>query len=558
MPIFHRFKKLTAGAIALLCLLSSVILFAPGANAVTPTYTVSNQYKKTDYYKALTDYKLTGDERFDVVSIAMTQYGYHEGNSDADMGGDNLDGHKNFVEYNRMYGKLDNGEGNGLSYGYSWCASFVSWCLRQARVSTSTVNNFVSCSKAVKNFRTQGIFKEASSGYIPKAGDIIFFVGPDEKASGYISSHVGLVIGTDSGFIYTIEGNTDNYMVCQKSYAFDNEKLVGFAVPNYKTVEGTVYDFPQKTDMKFPGTYTVTKEGLAVCQESEKYATALGSLHAGDRVEVKEVVLGWGLIDFGGKEGWIYLFHAEREQFRVTLDGNGGIPSISYHNKDVGVGLELAKRIPRRDGYTLAGWSTKKDGGVELLPEFLYETDAETTLYAVWRPIEYTVEFLDYNGSQISVNKYPYGSSVILPASPTRAADSQFTYEFSGWDKQVSQTVTEDAVYRATYRATAHPVTTAPETTEAPPPETTVPETTAEATTAPPETTAEPEVTTEAEITTEPIEVTTAAEVTTGVQTEETLPPLLTGGCNSAVGISSIVALTILVPLALKRKKHDN
>lgn len=559
MPILHKLKKLTAGVIAVLCLLSSAMLFAPDASAVAPTYTVSSQYKKTNYYKALTDYKLTGDERFDVVSIAMTQYGYHEGNSDADMGGANLDGHKNFAEYNRMYGKLDNGEGNGTSYGYSWCASFVSWCMRQARVSTATVETFVSCSKAVKNFRSKGIFKEASSGYVPQAGDIIFFVSPEDKAKGYISSHVGLVIGTDSGFIYTIEGNTDNYMVCQKSYAFDNEKLVGFAVPNYKTVEGTIYDFPQKTDMKFPGTYTVKKEGLAVCRESEKYNTALGYLKVGDKVEVSEVILGWGLINYQGAEGWIYLFHADREQFRIKLDGNGGIPSVSYHNKDVGVGIDLASHMPRRDGYTLAGWSTVKGGGVSLLPNSLYETDAETTLYAVWRPIEYTVEFIDYNGARISINKYPMGASVILPISPSRPADSQFTYEFSGWDKQVSQTVTGDAVYRATYKATARPVTTAPETTVAPP-VTTAPETTAEVTTAAPETTSEPEVTTEPDVTTEP-EVTNEPEVTTvtpEITEEETLPPLLLGGCQSTVAMPSIVILTLTAALCLKRKKHEN
>lgn len=556
MPIFYRLKKFTASMLAVMCLLSSAILLAPEAGAVTPTYYVSSQYKKTNYYQALTNYKLTGDERFDVVAIAMTQYGYHEGNSDADMGGGNLDGHKNFAEYNRMYGKLDNGEGNGMSYGYSWCASFVSWCLRQARVPTSTAPTFVSCSRAVKDFRSKGIFKEASSGYVPQAGDIIFFVSPEDAARGYISSHVGLVIGTDSGYIYTIEGNTDNYMVCQKSYAFDNEKLVGFAVPDYKTVEGTVYDFPQKTDMKFPGVYTVTKEGLAVCRESEKYDTALGYLKVGDRVEVKEVVLGWGLIDFGGTDGWIYLFHANREQFRVKLDGNGGIPSVSYHNKDVGVGLELATRMPRREGYTLAGWATKEGGGVSLLPESLYETDADTTLYAVWRPIEYTVEFLNYDGSRISINKYPLGASVILPISPTRPADSQFTYEFSGWDKQVSPTVTGDVVYRATYKATPHPVTTAPETTEAPPvttvPETTAEVTTAEVTTAPPETAAEPE------ITSAPPEVTEAPAVTTEPQEEETLPPLLLGGCKSAVAMPSIVILTLTAAICLKRKKDDN
>ena len=548
MPIFNKIKKFCAGALAVICLLSCTVMLAPDASAVTPTYTVSSQYKKTNYYKALTDYKLTGDERFDVVSIAMTQYGYHEGNSEADMGGDNLDGHKNFAEYNRMYGKLDNNEGNGMSYGYSWCASFVSWCLRQARVSTSTVETFVSCSKAVRNFRTQGIFKEASSGYIPQAGDIIFFVTPEEKANGYISSHVGLVIGTDSGYIYTIEGNTDNYYVCQKAYAFDNEKIVGFAVPNYKTVEGMVYDFPQKTDMKFPGNYTVTKDGLAVCRESEKYDTALGYLSVGAKVEVKEVVLGWGLIDFGGSEGWIYLYHAEREQLRIKLDGNGGIPSVAYHNKDIGVGLELASHMPRRDGYTLAGWSTVKGGGVELLPEFLYEVDEETTLYAVWKPIEYTVEFVDHDGTRISINQYPYGSALILPANPQRPADTQFVYEFSGWDKQVEATVTGDAVYRATYTATLRSETTEAETTVAPP-ETTEPETTAEVTTAAPETTAKPEVTTEAETTTEP-EATTPPAVTE----EDTLPPLILGGCRSAAAmpIFTVIALTAVI---IKKKR---
>ena len=105
MPILHKLKKLTAGAIAVLCLLSTVVIFAPDAAAVAPTYNVSSQYKQTNYYNPLVDYKLTGDERFDVVSIAMTQYGYHEGNSEDDMDGANLDGHKNFAEYNRMYGR---------------------------------------------------------------------------------------------------------------------------------------------------------------------------------------------------------------------------------------------------------------------------------------------------------------------------------------------------------------------------------------------------------------------------------------------------------------------
>ena len=117
MPIFGIVKKICCVCLASLMLFASLPLFSVESDAVTPTYYVSNEYKSSKYYKALKDYKLTGDERYDLVSIALTQYGYHEGNDDSDMSGSNLEGFKNFAEYNRMYCKLDNGEGNGMSYG---------------------------------------------------------------------------------------------------------------------------------------------------------------------------------------------------------------------------------------------------------------------------------------------------------------------------------------------------------------------------------------------------------------------------------------------------------
>lgn len=506
MPIFGIVKKICCVCLASLMLFASLPLLSLESDAVTPTYYVSNEYKSSKYYKALKDYKLTGDERYDLVSIALTQYGYHEGNDDSDMSGSNLEGFKNFAEYNRMYGKLDNGEGNGMSYGYSWCAAFVSWCLRQARVSESTIPTFVSCSRAVKDFRSRGMFKEAKSGYIPQTGDIIFFIKPEDAAQGYVSSHVGIVMGTDSGFVYTVEGNTDNYCVCQKSYPFDSEKLVGYATPNYKTLADTKYDFTYKTDQKLPGFYTVTND-VPVCREINVREDVIGQLKAGDRVEVKEVDLGWGLVDFGGVEGWIYLLYAEREQFTLTLDTNGGESPLSYHYKDAGVPLELATRIPHREGYSLIGWSSVKDGAIEYLSDSVYTADADATLYAIWRIEEYTVEFVDHDGRSISVGKYPYGNNIIIPEDPTRPADGEFTYEFVGWGKTVSEIARGNEVYRAVYNAVPIPVTTeAPETTEeetAPPetePETTIEETTAEITgetvgTSPQGT--EPEVTTE-------------------------------------------------------------
>lgn len=554
MPIFGIVKKICCVCLASLMLFASLPLFSLESDAVTPTYYVSNEYKSSKYYKALKDYKLTGDERYDLVSIALTQYGYHEGNDDSDMSGSNLEGFKNFAEYNRMYGKLDNGEGNGMSYGYSWCAAFVSWCLRQARVAESTIPTFVSCSRAVKDFRSRGMFKEAKSGYIPQTGDIIFFIKPEDAAQGYVSSHVGIVMGTDSGFVYTVEGNTDNYCVCQKSYPFDSEKLVGYATPNYKTLADTKYDFTYKTDQKLPGFYTVTND-VPVCREINVREDVIGQLKAGDRVEVKEVDLGWGLVDFGGVEGWIYLLYAEREQFTLTLDTNGGESPLSYHYKDAGVPLELAIRIPHREGYSLIGWSSVKDGAIEYLSDSVYTADANATLYAIWRIEEYTVEFVDHDGRSISVGKYPYGNNIIIPEDPVRPADGEFTYEFVGWNKTVSEIARGNEVYRAVYNAVPIPVTTESPETTAEPEVTTAPETT-EDETASPET--EPETTIEettAEITGETVG-TSPQETEPEVTTEEA--PLILEQDNGFVKyyylLIAVIAIAIIF-LCFKRKR---
>ena len=53
---------------------------------------------------------------------------------------------------------------------------------------------------------------------------------------------------------------------------------------------------------------------------------------------------------------------------------------------------------------------------------------------------------------------YQYQDVVNPPASPSRASTVQYTYQFAGWDKKVVA-CTEDAVYRATYQATARTYT---------------------------------------------------------------------------------------------------
>ena len=109
------------------------MLALPSAASIKPNYSAyqyGEAYMTSNYYDQLLEAKskLTGDHRYDVILIALSQVGYHEGNSDADMDGWNLGGFDNYVEYNRLFCKLE-----GI-WGYAWCAAFVSWCQFQAGI----------------------------------------------------------------------------------------------------------------------------------------------------------------------------------------------------------------------------------------------------------------------------------------------------------------------------------------------------------------------------------------------------------------------------------------
>ena len=90
---------------------------ALGVSAAGSDYKMTDEYKASRFYKNLTSLSLSGDGARDVVAIAMSQVGYHEGDSEDDFGGESKTGTRDFVEYNVLYGKLDNAQGNGMSYG---------------------------------------------------------------------------------------------------------------------------------------------------------------------------------------------------------------------------------------------------------------------------------------------------------------------------------------------------------------------------------------------------------------------------------------------------------
>jgi hypothetical protein len=207
------------------------------AAALEPSYSVSDAYAAGPYYTALQSVDLTGDQRTDLINVALSQVGYHEGNSVDDLGGTSTGG-SNFTEYGSWYGL------NGRIA--AWCAMFISWCARQAGIPTSVLSNstYARSDDFSCTWHELAAEKAAGLSYTPRAGDLIIFVrngGSLYPTNVYGGSHVGIVTRVSGGRVYTVEGNAGSYtnQVIQTSYSLSYSRILGYAVPNY-TTDGSV------------------------------------------------------------------------------------------------------------------------------------------------------------------------------------------------------------------------------------------------------------------------------------------------------------------------------
>ncbi len=112
----------------------------------------------------------------------------------------------------------------GFDSRVSWCACFVSWCAEQCGpIVDGTIPRFSLCSDGAAWYQQNGRFRDGS--YVPVAGDIIFF---DWGNDGSIN-HVGIVIETRDGRVYTIEGNSGD-QVRRRSYVIGESNIYGYGV----------------------------------------------------------------------------------------------------------------------------------------------------------------------------------------------------------------------------------------------------------------------------------------------------------------------------------------
>ncbi len=445
-------KKAVSALFAIAILIAAAL---PAYASIKPNYSAyeyGDAYKMSNYYEQLLQakQKLTGDHRHDLLTIALSQLGYHEGDSEEDMDGWNLDGSNNFVEYNRLFCKLD-----GI-WGYAWCAAFVSWCQFQAGIPAEIDCSEVSCPRMINEIlKPQDLYKTSSSGYIPLPGDLIYF---KTASSGAVSTHVGIVIGVKDGYVYTVEGNA-NGNVGRHKYALTDSYVVGYGALKYETKEGTDYSIFSLVDDDYkPGKYTITADSLNVRSSPDSTSTVLGVLKNGEEVNITEFSDGWGKFDYKGKEGWVsasYIRDASIVIYTVEYKVGEGSFSVKQQRKRPGVDLIITEEIPKQTGHTFLGWSDKLGGEVLYKPGDKFTADASQKLHAVWDPDTVIISFADHDGSILATVEYDYGTRVYAPEglTPARECDGEFAYEFTGWDVELSRYIKRDTTYTATYSA---------------------------------------------------------------------------------------------------------
>ena len=156
------------------------------------------------------------NQREDILAKAKSQIGYIEGKNN-----------------NNKYGSYFN-----ANY-VAWCAYFVSWCARQAKISESIFLSSGYVPGIVYWFKNKGLFKTKGS-YTPKAGDLIIF---DFNSNG-TGDHIGIVEKVSGSYVYSIEGNTSSNGenangdgVWRKGRSTSYSKILGYCTPKYEEEE---------------------------------------------------------------------------------------------------------------------------------------------------------------------------------------------------------------------------------------------------------------------------------------------------------------------------------
>ena len=123
---------------------------------------------------------------------------------------------------------------------------------------------------------------------------------------------------------------------------------------------------------------------------------------------------------------------------------------VAYGETPAYTGATPTKQGDAQYSYTFAGW----------MPE-IAAVSGEATYTATYTDIvnEYTVKFVNEDGTELQSKKVAYGETPVYTGEvPTKEATAQYSYSFKSWTPEIAA-VSGDATYTATYSETVNEYT---------------------------------------------------------------------------------------------------
>ena len=206
--------------------------------------------------------ELTGVWADDLITVARSQLGYTESALNFVVG-----------ESGRTYGYTRYGDWYGMPYG-DWCAMFVSFCLYYAGIPQSAVPYAASCPNWVSMLASyeytdgSSIYASADSGYIPSAGDLVFF---DNDGDGW-ADHVGIVTG-----YYEETYIVDGYEVVSYLLSCIEGRDGAVCENTYDLAEGTVLGYGRLPENMAAQSFAESAGGVSVSVEADEGAFPIGT-----------------------------------------------------------------------------------------------------------------------------------------------------------------------------------------------------------------------------------------------------------------------------------------
>jgi uncharacterized repeat protein (TIGR02543 family) len=327
----------------------------------------SASYKSGPYYTKLAALNLSGNEASNLVAVAYSQVGYHEGNSWDDISGSST-GTGDYTEYNRWY----------PVGAQAWCNLFVSWCFSAAGISSSYapknpfyLSQWRACDAGVYSW------KDYKDGKVtPKPGDIIIYgASTTNNTSGSALTdsyqHVSIIADYSGGVFYSIDGNYSEKVTYHSfspnsstGYVSGSGYIHAIIQPSYNS--GTNY-LSQCEYYPSHVTATITSsDGAAVwslpCNSStDPDSTKLGTLPKGTEIEAVAMYKNgagnyWYQISYNGNTGFVWCNHTEKKNVIYgTVTATGGNSTFSTIQKGKSYGVTWLLNAEYSELYKVVG-----------------------------------------------------------------------------------------------------------------------------------------------------------------------------------------------------------